>query len=125
MKDMLRPTTGGSAPSKKPVPAPDASRIDGSLGFVPASEIRNVWTEAMTKLDVMLWPVKGPPPPRDVIIEFVADLQFRLLTRASTNLQKVLGKAAANVAPKVDEAAAASSEAARSARDARMAKYRG
>lgn len=92
---------------------------------MPATEIRNVWVEAISKLDVVLWPARGPAPPRDVIMEFLQDLQFRLLTRASTNLEKILGKAAVNVKPKVDEAALATSEAARSAREARMAKYKG
>lgn len=79
----------------------------------------------MAKLDTVLWPLRGPVPPRDVILEFLQDLQFRLLTRASTNLEKILGKAAVNVKPKVDETAVATSDAARSARDARMAKYKG
>lgn len=102
---------------------PDPARVDGSLGFVPASEIRNVWVEAIRRLDQELWPAKGGPPPRDMIIEFVEDLQFRLLTRASVNLEKVLGKVAPR--PKVDEAAAAASDAARAVRDARMARYKG
>lgn len=103
--------------------SPDPARVDGSFGFVPAAEIRNVWVDALHRLDQELWPAKSPAPPRDMIIEFVEDLQFRLLTRASTNLDKVLGKVAPK--PRVDEAAVAMSEAARSARDARMAKYKG
>ncbi len=102
---------------------PDPARVDSSYGFVPAAEIRNVWTEAIRKLDQDLWPAKGTPPPREMMIEFVEDLQFKLLTRASTNLDKVLGKIAPK--PKLDEASMAMSEAARSARDARMAKYKG
>lgn len=112
-------------PSKKDPSPPDAGRIDGSLGFVPASEIRNVWIEAIQRLDQVLWPQRGPVPPRDVILEFLQDLQYRLLTRASSNLEKILGKAAVNVKPKVDEAAAAISSAAMAAREARLQKHRG
>ncbi len=119
-------TNVASTPSSKhATPAPDAHRLDASLGFVPASEIRNVWTEANSRMDFELWPVKGPVPPRDVILEFLQDLQFKLLTRASLNLEKILGKAAVNVKPKVDEAAEAASGAARAAREARLAKHRG
>ncbi len=113
------------SPTSKKSPAPDPSRLDGSLGFVPASEIRNVWTESNSRLDQEIWPAKGPVPPRDVILEFFQDLQFRLLTRASSNLEKVLGKSAVNVKPKVDEAAIAQSAAAQAAHYARMAKYKG
>ena len=112
-------------PSKKDPPPPDPSRIDGSLGFVPATEIRNVWTEANQRLDQLLWPQRGPVPPRDVILEFVQDLQYRLLRRASTNLAKILGKAAVNIQPRVDDVAQAASAAAMAAREARLAKHRG
>ncbi len=30
---------------------PDPARADGSYGFVPAAEIRNVWVEAIRRLD--------------------------------------------------------------------------
>src|SRR4051812_30108253 len=111
-----------SAPSKKEASPPDNARVDGSLGFVPATEIRNVWMEAISKLDQPLWPVRGPIPPRDVILEFLQDLQFKLLTRASSNLEKILGKAGVNVRPKVDEAEVAPSKSAQAVREARMAK---
>ncbi len=72
-----------------------------------------------------LWPLKGPIPPRDVILEFVEDLQYRLLTRASTNLEKILGKAVGTAKNKaLDEASQAMSDAARLARQARMDKYK-
>lgn len=103
----------------------DPARVDGSLGFVPASEIRNVWVEANSRLDQLLWPMRGPTPPRDVILEFVQDLQFKLLTRASINLEKVIGKAVKTERKKLDEHALTASDAARAARDARMAKHRG
>ncbi len=117
-------TKDASQTSNKTAAPPDPSRIDTSLGFVPATEIRNVWTEAMMRLDQELWPARGPVPPRDVILEFVQDLQFRLLTRASSNLEKILGKSMGMKKAALDEATVAMSEAARAAREARMAKYR-
>jgi hypothetical protein len=119
----------GSSISNPKAAPPDPARADGSWGFVPAAEIRNVWVEAIRRLDQELWPARaasgapGPAPAREMIIEFVEDLQFKLLTRASANLDKVLGKVAPK--PKVDEAAMAMSAAAQAAHYARMAKHRG
>lgn len=82
-----------------------------------------MWVDALRRLDQELWPAKTAAPPREMIIEFVEDLQYKLLTRATTNLDKVLGKVAPK--PQMDEAAQAMSDAARAARDARLARHRG
>lgn len=117
----MRDDSASSRPKGTP---PDPARVDGSYGFVPAAEIRNVWVEAIRRLDQELWPARTAAPAREMIMEFVEDLQFKLLTRASTNLDKVLGKVAPK--PKPDEAViSAGSEAARAARDARMARFKG
>ncbi len=77
------------------------------------------------RLDQEIWPRQGQTPPRDVILEFVQDLQYRLLTRATRNLDKLIGKATEDIKPKVDEAAQALSAAAQAAYYARMAKHKG
>lgn len=121
MKDELK--TASESAAKALNDGPRRSRVDGSYGFVPADEVRNVFVEALSRLDHEIWPAKGPVPPRDMVLEFAADLQFRLLARASANLEKVLGKVAPKA--KIDEGAAAASAAAMAAREARLAKYKG
>lgn len=66
----------------------DPAEVDGSRGYVSASEIRNVWSFRMRALDVEIWPRNGRTPSRDEILEFFNTIQIELMQRATSNFEQ-------------------------------------
>lgn len=78
------PTSNSRSTTKK-----DPAAVDGSLGYVSATEIRNAWIEFIKKFDKEIWP-QGKLPIRSEVLALLESLQYRLLTRAESNYEKHL-----------------------------------
>jgi hypothetical protein len=62
----------------------------GNMGFVPLEEIRNVFIEALAKLEVDYVKTNGIPADFKTIIEDIDDIRRKLNSRAQYNLQHYL-----------------------------------
>ncbi len=79
-----------SLPSKKKsaLPSRDAAEVDNSLGYVSVTEIRNIWTARIRKLDTEVWPHGGRMPQRDEMLDFFVTAGIELMQRAQRNYEQ-------------------------------------
>lgn len=71
----------------KPVSAKDDAEINGSLGYVSCSEIRNLFTERIRQLDTEIWP-RNRTPYRDEILDFYVTTMIDLMQKAQRNYEQ-------------------------------------
>ncbi len=123
--------SNGSTPSsKKPTKTPqrDHGELDGSLGYVSCTEIRNLWTHRIRALDTDIWPKVGRTPYRDEIVDFFVTTMIELMQKAQINYEQFCKRnptPAARVTSQRPEAAASDADAAAryEARKAKLAQY--
>ncbi len=120
-------------PSKKKHSAPprkDPAELDGSLGYVSCTEIRNLWTHRIRALDSEIWPRNGRTPYRDEIVDFFVTAMIELMQKAQANYEAFCRRnpapATRPAAPRAEAQEKDSEAAARyEARKAKLAKYNG
>lgn len=65
----------------------DDAALDGSLGYVSVTEIRNLFTERIRDLDTRIWP-RDRTPYRDEIIDFYVTTMIDLMQKAQRNYEQ-------------------------------------
>ncbi len=111
---------------KKPATAaPDDADVNGALGYISITELRNVFTHRIRQLDGEIWPRVGRTPMRDELLDFYITTMIDLMQKAQRNYEQFCKRLAPPVARQSPQAPAPSMDEQKQidARKARMQQW--